>query len=66
MDVEKRIVDFVDFLKSNYEGKTIGIVAHRAPQLALDVITKKISWKEAIKNDWRNSKAWKPGWIYEV
>ena len=30
-DVEKRIADFIKFIKENYEGKTIGIVAHRAP-----------------------------------
>ena len=27
-DVENRIKDFIHFLKENYEGKTIGIVAH--------------------------------------
>ena len=63
-DVEKRINNFVSYLKDNFEGKTIGIVAHRAPQLALEVITKNISWEEAIKNDWRKTKSWKPGWKY--
>lgn len=37
----------------NIKEKTIGIVAHRAPQLALDVILKNISFEDAIKNDWR-------------
>lgn len=36
----------------NIKEKTIGIVAHRAPQLALDVILKNISFEDAIKNDW--------------
>lgn len=65
-DVEKRMLDFIKDLKANYDGQTIGIVSHRAPQLALEVITKKITWEEAIKNDWRKSKEWKPGWIYIV
>ena len=41
IDVENRIRDFIEYLKDNYDGKTVGIVAHRAPQLALDVILKK-------------------------
>lgn len=65
-NVETRIRDFIEFLKNNYSGQTIGIVAHRAPQLALEVITKGISWKEAIDNDWRNTGAWEPGWEYKI
>ena len=65
-EVEKRIRNFIVFLKDNYQGKTIGIVAHRAPQLALEVITKAISWEEANKNDWRKTKAWQPGWEYII
>ena len=65
-DVEKRIRSFVNYLKENYDGKRVGIVAHRAPQLALEVISKNISWEEAIEDDWRNSKAWQPGWEYDI
>ena len=65
-DVEKRIADFIEFLKENYAGKTVGIVAHRAPQLAFEVLTKNITWYEAIKNDWRNTKSWQPGWTYII
>lgn len=65
-EVEKRIADFIKFLKENYAGKTIGIVAHRAPQLAFEVLTKKITWDEAIENDWRNTKSWQPGWEYII
>ena len=64
LDVEKRMREFVEFLKENYDGKTVGIVAHRAPQLALEVITKGISWEEANKNDWRKTGDWQPGWEY--
>ncbi len=63
-DVEKRIADFLDFLKKNYDGKHIAIVAHQAPQLALDVLIKGKNWKQAIAEDWRKKKAWQPGWEY--
>lgn len=63
-DVEKRIEDFLKFLKQNYSGKHIAIVAHQAPQLALDVLLKGKSWEQAIDEDWRKKKAWKPGWEY--
>ena len=65
-DVEKRIRDFINYLLENYKGRTIGIVAHRAPQLAFEVITKNISWEEANKNDWRKTGDWKPGWEYDI
>jgi len=65
-DVEKRMRSFIDFVKENYNNKKIGIVAHRAPQLALEVITKQITWEEAIENDWRKKKAWQTGWEYKI
>ncbi len=63
-DVEKRIHDFLKFLKKNYDGKHIAIVAHQGPQLALDVLITKKTWKQAISEDWRHNKAWQPGWEY--
>ena len=65
-DVEKRIFDFIKFLKQNYKGKHVAIVAHKAPQLALEVLTKAKTWEKAIKGDWRNKKAWQPGWEYII
>jgi broad specificity phosphatase PhoE len=66
LDVEKRVREFVSWLKENYDGKTVAIVAHRAPQLALEVITKNITWENAIKNDWRKTGDWQPGWEYSI
>ena len=66
IDVQNRIENFIEFLKQNYDNKTIGIVAHRAPQLALEVLTKNLTWEEAIKNDWRKTKQWQPGWKYVI
>lgn len=65
-DVEKRMADFIQDIKAKYEGKTVAIVAHRAPQLALEVLTKNITWEETLENDWRKTKSWKPGWKYIV
>lgn len=65
-DVEKRVRDFVLEIKEKYDGKTIAIVAHRAPQLALEVISKNISWEEANQSDWRKTGDWQPGWEYEI
>ena len=65
-DVKARIADFLNFLKQNYDGKSIAIVAHKAPQLALDILLKGKTWEEAFAEDWRKTKAWRPGWEYEV
>ena len=65
-DVEKRMREFIGFLKEKFNNKTVGIVAHRAPQLAIEVISKNITWEEAIEKDWRKQKAWQPGWKYII
>lgn len=59
-DVKIRIQDFLSFLKINYNGKHVAIVAHKAPQLALDVIVKAKTREEAFADDWRKKKARKP------
>ena len=65
-DVEKRIRDFCNYLLEKYDGKTIAIVAHKAPQLAFEVITKNITWEEALEKNWRKTKSWQPGWEYII
>lgn len=65
-DVEKRMQSFCEFLLEKYNGKKVAIVAHKAPQLALQVITQEIDWKQAIANDWRKTKNWQPGWKYII
>jgi alpha-ribazole phosphatase/probable phosphoglycerate mutase len=65
-DVKLRISDFLDDLKSNYDGKSVAIVAHKAPQLALDVLVNGKSWEQAFADDWRKRKAWQPGWEYVI
>lgn len=65
-DVKARLQDFLNFLKTNYQGKHVAIVAHKAPQLALDVILKGKTWDEAFQEDWRLTKSWQPGWEYRL
>ena len=65
-DVKGRIADFLTFLKQNHDGKQVAIVGHKAPQLALEVLLNHKTWEEALANDWRKTKAWKPGWTYVV
>ena len=63
-EVEMRIRGFLGDLCEKYVGKHVGIVAHRAPQLALDVILKGMMWEQAMDADWRLRKEWRPGWEY--
>lgn len=64
--VKERIQSFLNNLKENYDGKHVAIVAHKAPQLALNVLLKGMTWEEAFANDWRKTKSWQPGWEYEL
>lgn len=65
-DVKNRIDDFLDFLKQNYDEKSVAIVAHKAPQLALDVLLNNKTWGQAFAEDWRKTKSWQPGWEYKL
>ncbi|MEG0799529.1 MAG: histidine phosphatase family protein, partial [Bacilli bacterium] len=65
-DVETRVQDFCNYLLENYDNKTVAIVAHKAPQFAFEVITQGKTWEQAIDEDWRPKKEWKPGWIYII
>lgn len=64
--VKDRISSFLEDLKKDYDGKHIAIVGHKAPQLALEVLLKGITWEEAFNTDWRNTKSWQPGWEYTL
>jgi len=65
-DVERRVVDFLNFLYDNYYGKRIAIVAHHAPQLALEALLNGKTWSQAIKEDWREKGKWQHGWDYAL
>lgn len=65
-DVKARVADFLEFLKQNYDGKHVAIVAHKAPQIALEVLLNGKTWEQALVEDWRKTKSWQPGWEYEL
>lgn len=65
-DIEARIKNFCNYLLENYDGQTVALVAHKAPQLALEVITKNVTWEYAIEHDWRITGDWQPGWDYTL
>lgn len=66
IEVQNRVAEFLEEIMKKYDGKHIAIVAHQGPQLALDVILKGKTWKQALTDDWRKTKSWQPGWEYEV
>lgn len=63
-DVKTRIADFLDFLKKNYDRKQVAIVAHKAPQLALDILLNGKTWEQVFDEDWRKTHSWQSGWEY--
>lgn len=65
-DVVVRMRDLCRELLEKHDGKHIAFMAHQAPQLALEVICNGKTLDEAIDTDWRNTKAWQPGWEYVV
>jgi len=65
-DVKLRISEFLKMLKEKYDWKKVAIVAHKASQLALDVMLKWYTWQEAFDKDWRKTKNWNPWWEYEL
>lgn len=64
--VKGRIASFLYDLEKDYDGKSVAIVGHKAPQLALDVLLKDKTWEQAFAEDWRKTKSWQPGWKYEL
>ncbi|MDO8469544.1 MAG: histidine phosphatase family protein [bacterium] len=64
--VKERVAGFLADLKRDYDGKSVAIVAHKAPQLALDMLLKGMTWEEAFAADWRKKGKWQPGWEYTL
>ncbi|MCL2037927.1 class I tRNA ligase family protein [Candidatus Saccharibacteria bacterium] len=63
-DVEKRVREFLKELGEKYAGKNVAVLAHKAPQFAMQVICDGLTWPEAIEKDWRKTKNYQPGWEY--
>lgn len=65
-DVEKRMANFLTFLKENHDEKHVALLAHQAPQLALEVLLNGQTWEQAIRDDWRKRGSWQPGWEHTL
>lgn len=65
-DVEKRIRSLCEELKEKYDGQHIALLAHQAPQLALEVVLNDKTWQQAIAEDWRRTGSYQPGWNYII
>ena len=63
-DVKNRIQNFLKEVAEKFNGKKVAIVAHKAPQLAIESIINNVSLEKALDNDWRKRKAWQAGWNY--
>jgi broad specificity phosphatase PhoE len=65
-DVRDRMQDLLNDLLATHAGRRVAFVSHWAPQITLEVITKKKTWAQALREDWRakEPKAWQAGWVY--
>jgi len=63
-DLEARMRSLCAELLEKYDNKHIALLAHQAPQPALEVIASGKTWKQAIDQDWRKTKSYQPGWEY--
>jgi alpha-ribazole phosphatase/probable phosphoglycerate mutase len=65
-DVEDRITSLLDYILEKHPGGDVALVAHMAPQIALDVIVNNKTWEQAFKDYWgdRKPKVWQPGWDF--
>ncbi len=61
-DCVERVVDFLDWLKTNFDGKTVMIIGHRATQYSLDFHLKGLSLIDVVSKKF----TWQPGWEYEL
>ncbi len=61
-DCMKRMKEFLDELKKNYDGKRVMIIGHRATQYGLDNLINGIDLKTLVSTPFK----WQPGWEYEV
>jgi broad specificity phosphatase PhoE len=57
-----RVKDFLDYLKSNFDCKTVLIIGHRATQYGLEKCILNRELSEIITAPW----SWQPGWKYEL
>jgi broad specificity phosphatase PhoE len=65
-DVEDRMNDFLDFLKRDYDGKSVAIVSHKLPKLALECLINDKTWEQVFEEDRSKKGMWPQGEEYIV
>jgi len=61
-DCMNRMEDFLDWLKNNFDGKTVLIIGSRATHFGLDHHINGMSIRDAVSQKF----VWQPGWEYEL
>jgi broad specificity phosphatase PhoE len=60
--VAVRMKDFLAEIASEYDGKRVLVIGHRATQYGLEHILKNVPLLDTVTAPWQ----WQPGWTYEV
>lgn len=58
----KRMSDFLEDLKKNYDGKKVMIIGHRATQYGIETKINNKTLEDLVSNPFK----WQPGWSYEL
>lgn len=61
-DCMKRMGEFLDYLKQNFDGKTVMVIGHRATQYGLEHHILGKSIEQCLTDPWQ----YQPGWKYEL
>jgi broad specificity phosphatase PhoE len=61
-DTAKRMGEFLRDIKTEYDGRKIMIIGHRATQYGLEHWINGLSVKDSVTAPWK----WQPGWKYEL
>ncbi len=61
-DCMERVGEFLEWLKANFDGKTVMVIGHRATQYGLEHHLNKKPLLECVTDPW----SWQPGWEYEL
>ena len=61
-DCVRRMQDFIEYLRANFDGQTVLIVGHRATQYGLESYILKKPLPQIVTAPWK----WQPGWKYEL
>lgn len=58
----KRMGGFLDYLRANFDGKTVMVIGHRATQYGLEHHINGKDILTCVTEPW----AWQPGWTYQL